>query len=86
MARFTILELELLAIYGQIVKERTLRRVASAGEDRQDERFGRQETDQDLVEALDGDAGLCRPHIFGAQRKDLQFRFCHREHGRAQAR
>jgi hypothetical protein len=56
----------LLENYGQIVKERTLRRVASSGEDRQDEQFGRKETDQNLVATLDGDAGFCRPHVFGA--------------------
>ena len=27
---------------------------------------GVKETDQNLVAALDGDAGLCRPHVFGA--------------------
>src|SRR5438270_13210569 len=57
--------------YGKITKERTLRRIASSGEDRQDERLGLEKGDQDLVATLDGNAGLCRPHVPGAQRKDF---------------
>jgi len=52
--------------YGKIVEERTLRRVASSGEDRQDEQCECEKTDQDLVAPLDGDAGFCRPHVFGS--------------------
>ena len=44
--------------------------------------LGLEKGDQDLVAALDGDAGFCRPHVFGAQREDFSFRFHHREHGR----
>src|SRR5438132_1224888 len=57
--------------YGKITKERTLRRIASSGEDRQDECVGLEKGDQDLVATLDGNAGFCRPHVFGAQRKDI---------------
>ena len=47
---------------------------------------GREKTDQDLVAPLDGDAGFCRPHVSGPQRKDFSIRFRDRKHGWSQAR
>jgi ribosomal protein L2 len=67
-------------------EKRPVCRRPSVEEDRSGAGYARQETDQDLVAALDDPAGVHRPDDRRAQRQAACARVHQREHGRPQAR
>src|SRR5277367_5525186 len=59
---------EALESYGQVIEKRPVRRRASAEESNRGDGFGRQANYQDLVAALDDNAGHDRADVRGPQR------------------
>src|SRR5207248_5389017 len=72
--------------YGTLTEEGSVRRHAPPREGRGDEPREREESDQDVVAALDGRARDGRPHARRAQRQEVHPGLRDGEHGRPQAR